>query len=90
MISAPAVAVCRLLSTAGFPFRTGYTACTTAQHLQMTYFSLQMGYGKRALSLLIQYYEGKIPSLSEEPVGSKDLEIEPTEIDEVNYLLDIL
>ena len=42
-----------------------------------------MGYGKRALSLLIQYYEGKIPNLSEEKMETKDLEIEPTDIDEV-------
>lgn len=25
-----------------------------------------MGYGRRAMNLLIQYYEGKIPSLAEE------------------------
>lgn len=43
-----------------------------------------MGYGKRALNLLVQYYEGKITSLSEDTVESKDLEIQPTEIDEVS------
>lgn len=46
-----------------------------------------MGYGKRALNLLVQYYEGKITSLSEDTVESKDLEIQPTEIDESGDLL---
>ena len=29
-----------------------------------------MGYGKRAIELLVQYYEGKIPSLSEDAVAA--------------------
>ncbi len=42
-----------------------------------------MGYGKRALQLLIQYYEGKIANLSEDTVPTTDQEIQPTELDEV-------
>ncbi|RMX60078.1 hypothetical protein pdam_00004498 [Pocillopora damicornis] len=34
--------------------------------LPEVYCVLQMGYGRRAMNLLIQYYEGKIPSLAEE------------------------
>ena len=42
-----------------------------------------MGYGKRALQMLIQYYEGKIANLSEDTVQSTDQEIQPTELNEV-------
>ena len=41
-----------------------------------------MGYGRRAMNLLIQYYEGKIPSLSEE--GVEDKTISTLTGDEVN------
>lgn len=41
-----------------------------------------MGYGKRAMNLLIQYYEGKIPSLSEE--DQEDKQISTLTGDEVN------
>lgn len=45
------------------------------------YFEQQMGYGRRAMNLLIQYYEGKIPSLSEE--GQEDKQISTLTGDEV-------
>ena len=32
-----------------------------------------MGYGRRAMNLLIQYYEGNIPSLSEEGQEEKQI-----------------
>ena len=41
-----------------------------------------MGYGRRAMNLLIQYYEGKIPSLSEE--GQEDKQISTLTGDEVS------
>lgn len=42
-----------------------------------------MGYGKRALQLLIQYYEGKIADLSESTAQPTDQEIQPTDLNEV-------
>jgi len=45
-----------------------------------------MGYGKRAMNLLIQYYEGKIPSLSEE--GQEDKQISTLTGDEEVGLLE--
>lgn len=42
-----------------------------------------MGYGKRALQLLIEYYEGKTANLSEDTVHPSDHEIQPTELNEV-------
>jgi hypothetical protein len=42
-----------------------------------------MGYGKRALQLLIHYYEGKIANLSEDSVQTTYQEIQPTELNEV-------
>ena len=42
-----------------------------------------MGYGKRALQLLIQYYEGKIANLSEDSIPATDEEIQPTVVNEV-------
>ena len=42
-----------------------------------------MGYGKRALQLLVHYYEGKIADLSEDTVHTTDQEIQPTELNEV-------
>jgi len=41
-----------------------------------------MGYGRRAMNLLIQYYEGKILRLSEE--GLEDKKISTLTGDEVN------
>ena len=46
-----------------------------------------MGYGKRALQLLIHYYEGKITNLSEDTVHATDQEIQPTELNESGDLL---
>ena len=46
-----------------------------------------MGYGKRALQLLIEYYEGKIANLSEDTVHPTDHEIQPTELNEVRVKL---
>lgn len=46
-----------------------------------------MGYGKRALQLLIEYYEGKIANLSEDTVQPTDQEIQPTELSEVRMKL---
>ncbi|CAB4036892.1 RNA cytidine acetyltransferase-like, partial [Paramuricea clavata] len=46
-----------------------------------------MGYGKRALQMLIQYYEGKIANLSEDTVQSADQEIQPTELNESGDLV---
>ncbi|XP_028411491.1 RNA cytidine acetyltransferase-like isoform X2 [Dendronephthya gigantea] len=46
-----------------------------------------MGYGKRALQLLIQYYEGKIADLSESTVQPTDQEIQPTDLNESGDLL---
>ena len=43
-----------------------------------------MGYGRRAMNLLIQYYEGKIPSLAEESQDGKT--ISTLTGDEVNDL----
>ena len=45
-------------------------------------FEQQMGYGRRAMNLLIQYYEGKIPSLSEE--GQEEKQISTLTGDEVS------
>lgn len=41
-----------------------------------------MGYGRRAMNLLIQYYEGNIPSLAEE--GQEDKQISTLTRDDVN------
>ena len=49
-----------------------------------------MGYGKRALQLLIEYYEGKIANLSEDTMQLTDQEIQPTELNEVRIKLLIL
>ena len=49
-----------------------------------------MGYGKRALQLLIEYYEGKIANLSEDTMQPTDQEIQPTELNEVRIKLLIL
>ena len=49
-----------------------------------------MGYGKRALQLLIEYYEGKIANLSEDTMQPTDQEIHPTELNEVRIKLLIL
>ena len=50
------------------------------------YFSSlqQMGYGRRAMNLLVQYYEGNIPSLAEE--GKEDGQISTLTGDEVTNL----
>lgn len=48
-----------------------------------------MGYGRRAMNLLIQYYEGKIPSLAEE--GMEENQIATlTEDDEVGLLKEVI
>ncbi|XP_068761214.1 RNA cytidine acetyltransferase-like [Montipora capricornis] len=48
-----------------------------------------MGYGRRAMNLLIQYYEGKIPSLAEE--GMEENQIATlTENDEVGLLKEVI
>ena len=44
-----------------------------------------MGYGRRAMNLLIQYYEGKIPSLAEESKEEKQIAT-LTEDEEVGLL----
>lgn len=43
-----------------------------------------MGYGRRAMNLLVQYYEGNIPSLAEE--GKEDGQISTLTGDEVTNL----
>lgn len=45
-----------------------------------------MGYGRRAMNLLIQYYEGNIPSLEE---GLEDKQISTLTGDEVNDQLNV-
>ena len=46
-----------------------------------------MGYGKRALQQLVNYYEGKIQSLSEDAAESEIADVSQINGDEVNQFL---
>ena len=50
---------------------------------------LQMGYGRRAMNLLIQYYEGNIPSLTEEVTEEEQIAT-LTKEDDVGLLKEVI